>query len=717
LIAAETVVVYLLTVIAPVNACGMVYMLGVLLVSIVWGFGLAVMTSLASALAFVYFHMGSGGRLIPTEAPDVVALAVFLIVALLGNTLAGLARTRAAEADQRRREADFSAELARLMLRSGDLHDALDRTAQRLAQILGLSFAALTLEAVPTEGHDCTISVHDGGTPLATLLVPCDLPIPMMNRLRNHVVPALAALLTAARERDKISLALQASRKEQLQFFELSSDLLCIARPPYLTRVNPAFERALGYPSDELLSRPFRDFVHPDDRRLSNELFDDIEDDHGTAQFEHRCIRSDGSVLWLEWTVVSDQGLHYGAARDVTQRRHEQDELRQAQRMIEASHHKASVLAKQQSALRRVATLVARGVSPSRIFPATVEELGRGLGAGNAGVFRYDPEGIAVMVAVRDQVGMLEAPGDESFSLEGDSVVARVARTGRAARIGSYTHAEGSTAARMREKGMHSAVGAPIVVDDDVWGAVVMASSELEGLPPDAEARLGDFADLVATAISNAQTRAELAASRARIVTAADDARRRIERDLHDGAQQRLVSLALELRIVEDSVPPDLHRLRDQLAALAAGLAGVSSDLREISRGIHPGILSRGGLGPALKTLAGRAPLPVQLDIGVDQRLSAPVEMAAYYVVAEALTNVAKHAQASEVNVCVEASDTDLHLSIRDNGIGGADRGRGSGLVGLTDRVEALGGHLDIRSPSGQGTTLHVTIPHEPRTE
>ena len=193
-------------------------------------------------------------------------------------------------------------------------------------------------------------------------------------------------------------------------------------------------------------------------------------------------------------------------------------------------------------------------------------------------------------------------------------------------------------------------------------------------------------------------------------MAAGDQARRRFERDLHDGAQQRVVSLGLELREIEASIPAESQELCDRLAHVVAGLAGVSADLQEISRGIHPAILSKGGLGPAIKTLARRSAVPVDLDLNVDRRLPESVEVAAYYVVAEALTNVAKHAQASAVTICATVEDK-LRLVITDDGVGGAVAGGGSGLIGLKDRVEALAGGLDVSSPAGSGTTLVVTIP------
>jgi signal transduction histidine kinase len=236
-------------------------------------------------------------------------------------------------------------------------------------------------------------------------------------------------------------------------------------------------------------------------------------------------------------------------------------------------------------------------------------------------------------------------------------------------------------------------------------------STRDEPLPEDTEARFADFTDLVATAIANTQARADLAASRARVVAAGDEVRRRIERDLHDGTQQRLVSLTLDLRTAEASVPTDLTELQAQLSAIANELTGAQDDLREISRGIHPAILSEGGLGPALKSLTRRAALPVEPNVNIAGRLPETVEVAAYYVVAEALTNAAKHAQASSAQVEAALRRGRLYVSIRDDGVGGADPLRGSGLIGLTDRVEALGGTITVTSPPGQGTSLQVELP------
>jgi signal transduction histidine kinase len=379
--------------------------------------------------------------------------------------------------------------------------------------------------------------------------------------------------------------------------------------------------------------------------------------------------------------------------------------------MLRDSRDSVTVLATQQEALRRVATLVARGVSPSDVFTAVAEEMARCVRMETAQLLRYEPDGAVVVVASYAEPGVQPITVGERLTLGGDSAPAMVLRTGRTARMDSYEDAAGSLATRIGDRGLRTLVGAPIVVEERVWGVATVASSRREQLASDTEERIGDFAELVATALANAATRTELIASRARIVAAADDARRRLERDLHDGAQQRLVSMGLQLRTAQASVPAELDHLKSELSQLLSGLTGVSTELQEISRGIHPAILSEGGLGPALKSLARRSTVPVSFDVAIEQRLPDPVEIAAYYVAAEALTNAAKHAQASEVSVRAETRDQTLYLSIQDNGIGGADSRRGSGLVGLKDRIEALGGQMLVESPRGRGTSMRVTIP------
>jgi signal transduction histidine kinase len=343
---------------------------------------------------------------------------------------------------------------------------------------------------------------------------------------------------------------------------------------------------------------------------------------------------------------------------------------------------------------------------------AVTAELGRLVGADGANIVRYEPDGTGTIVALWGWPGDL-LPIGTRLSLQGPSVSAAVRRTGRAARMDSYEHPidAGPLATFLREHGIRCAVGAPIHVEGRLWGVVTASMVRDEPLAKDAEARLADYTDLVATAIANAQARTELVASRARVVLATDQTRRRIERDLHDGVQQRLFSLGLQLRAAQDSVPETLDGLRTRLAGVASGLTGSIDDLREICRGIHPAILTDRGLASAIKALARRSGVAVEFDVDLEGRLPESVEAAAYYVVAEALANAAKHARASAVHVSVHRDADRLRMSLHDDGVGGADPARGSGLAGLDDRVEALGGHLTISSPQGAGTTLDVELP------
>jgi signal transduction histidine kinase len=262
-----------------------------------------------------------------------------------------------------------------------------------------------------------------------------------------------------------------------------------------------------------------------------------------------------------------------------------------------------------------------------------------------------------------------------------------------------YSHRRGAFAVKARELGLYSVAGAPIIVDGDVWGLVTVASTD-GPLPDQTEDRLAEFTELLGTAIANTQSRTELSASRARIVAAADETRRRLERDLHDGIQQRLVSLALKARTIE-TMTPQTGEIQGELSLLADGLGTAMDELREISHGIHPAILSEAGLGPALEALARRSAVPVELDLNLGQRLSEHVEAAGYYIASEAVTNVAKHARASVINMRVDGCDGALTLSISDDGVGGVDPSRGSGIIGLKDRVEALGGTISMLSPPG----------------
>jgi len=367
-------------------------------------------------------------------------------------------------------------------------------------------------------------------------------------------------------------------------------------------------------------------------------------------------------------------------------------------------------LAEEQAALRRVATLVAHGATPEQVFTAVTDEFARLVPVDVAGMARFEPDGTLIYVSSWGR-GVDFIPIGSRWTVDGKNIVTDIVETGRSARVESQAGATGSLADLVREMGVRSLIGTAIVVDGRLWGSMGAGSTLAEPLPPDAEARLASFTELVATAIANADSRAKLMASRARIVAAADETRRRIERDLHDGTQQQLVSLLLDLRKVQAAVPPQLAELGGELARITERVEGVFDQVREISQGIHPAILSEGGLTPALKALARRSAVPVELDLPAARRLPQPVGVAAYYAVSEALANAAKHARASVVHIELDTPNTLVRLAIRDDGIGGADPARGSGLTGLRDRIEAVGGTFDVTSPTGGGTTLLIEIP------
>jgi signal transduction histidine kinase len=369
-------------------------------------------------------------------------------------------------------------------------------------------------------------------------------------------------------------------------------------------------------------------------------------------------------------------------------------------------------LAEEQAALKRVAIQVARGSPSELVFAAVTEEVGRLLPVDMTNMCRYEPGNTMTFVATW-------AKGGEGFRLGsrwplgGQNLATLVFETGRSVRIDNYAGASGPLSVAAQDTGIRSAVASPIIVEGRLWGMMGAGSGIGQTLPPDSEVRLASFTELVAMAIANAESRAELKASRARIITATDETRLRIERDLHDGIQQQLVSLLLELRSAEATVPPEMEELRAHHARMERGLDSVLIELREISRGIHPAILTTAGLGPALKTLARRSALPVELELRCQRRLPEHIEVAAYYVVSEALTNAAKHAHASVVTIDVAEQDAILKLAIRDDGVGGADPSRGTGLIGLADRIEALGGRVKFVSPVRGGTSLSIEIPVE----
>jgi PAS domain S-box-containing protein len=475
-----------------------------------------------------------------------------------------------------------------------------------------------------------------------------------------------------------------------------------------IVSVNDQAEALFGYPAGSLAGAPVEALVPAHIRRRHRRhrlafMADPETRPMGTG-LEVIGRRSDGSEFPLDISlapIVSEGGqLVVAAIRDLT-----------ASKQAAAQAELAATIrgyADEQAALRRVATLVATQTPPEEVFATVTEEVGRLLDVDLVSMHRYDPAGTVTVLAARP------ATLATGWSIGGRNVSTLVFETGRPARIDAYASGPGAVLAR--EWGVRSAVGAPITIEGRLWGVMFVASRQERALPAGTEDRLAGFTELVATSIANAEARAELRASRARIAAAAEATRRQIERDLHGGAQQRLVSLVLQLRAAQADMPSGARQLSARLDQVAAGLVGVVDELREFARGVYPAVLADGGLGPALRTLARRCPIPVTLDVQTGGRLPEPVEVCAYYVVSEALANAARHSRASTITVQVTTTGDVLDVRVGDDGVGGAYFGAGAGLIGLKDLVEALGGQFTLRSRQGEGTSVRAQLPLAPLT-
>jgi signal transduction histidine kinase len=373
------------------------------------------------------------------------------------------------------------------------------------------------------------------------------------------------------------------------------------------------------------------------------------------------------------------------------------------------SEQSRDLLLDEQAALRRVATLVARESPPAEVFMAVAGELARLLGVEDTRMLRYEDDGTATVVADRGGRGTAVLPVGTRVRLDGDSVAARVYRTQRPARVDDLAHATGSIVEEVRAVGIRSAAGGPIVVEGKLWGAIVASTLDPHALPADTELRIGQFTELVATAISNVEARTDLAASRARIIAAADDERRRVVRDLHDGAQQRLVHTVVTLKLARRALENGHDGVTKLVNEALEQAESAMVELRELAHGILPSALNRGGLRAGVEALASRTPVPVEIGVGAD-RFPAPVEATAYFVVAEALTNVAKHANAERATVTADVDNGALRIEIADDGTGTADP-NGHGLLGLADRLASTDGTLQVLSAPGSGTRVLATVP------
>jgi PAS domain S-box-containing protein len=498
---------------------------------------------------------------------------------------------------------------------------------------------------------------------------------------------------------------------------ETTQSLVCVYdRDGRILLFNEACERATGLTRDEVLGRDARDVVIPKEERTAfGEFLEYVWTAHTSSpQVGHWQTKDGGRrlIAWSNKPMVEADGTQIALVTtgiDLTDRapRHESGEyalpVDPADKLAEITR-----LATEQRALRRVATLVASEVSPERVFMAVSEECAHVLEVNASVVVRYEEDGTATIVGRHNRDGIDVFRVGSALAAEEHSAVGRVLRTEAPARVDDWGVLSGQTAEAMFEGGYRSTAAAPIVVAGTLWGAVAIGSED--PLPPEAEHRLGAFCELVSLAVASAQAREDLIASRARLVVVGDEQRRRLERNLHDGAQQSLVSVALKLRLARAQLParPEVAGtlLDDAMRELETGL----DELRELARGLHPAILSERGLRPAIEALIERLLLPVELDLP-DERLPRRSEATAYYIVSEALTNVAKHASADRAHVTVRRDGAVLRCEVSDDGRGGADLSGGTGILGLRDRAEAAGGTLSIVSPPGHGTVVAAAVP------
>jgi PAS domain S-box-containing protein len=452
-----------------------------------------------------------------------------------------------------------------------------------------------------------------------------------------------------------------------------------------------------GWAREELLGRVWAETFNPQST-IVEQLAAGRVADHEEAPLRTRS----GEIREISWSTTLDRDADgqitgaTGIGQDVTERNQAAADLRR--------------LAQQQAALRRVATCVASEIDSSSVFDIVAEEVARLLGGRSANVVRFEPEANAGTMVGGWSRGFRSLPVGSRVTFDGPSAVGQVRRHNRAARVDDYSNVAGEFAAVIRNLGIHASVAAPIRVGGELWGAIVVSTTRDAPLTSDSEARIEEFAELVALGLASAAARTELAASRARIVAAGDAERRRLERNLHDGAQQQLVSLSLALRMARSTLD-EASQASVLLDAASDQLMQALAELRELARGIHPAILTDQGLRAAVEALARRCPVPVELSIDPPQDLSSQVEAASYYVISEALTNTAKYANAQTARVSVRRTAPPPHLEVADDGRGGADRKLGSGLNGLVDRVSALGGQLRIVSPAGCGTTVTADLP------
>jgi PAS domain S-box-containing protein len=497
---------------------------------------------------------------------------------------------------------------------------------------------------------------------------------------------------------------------------EATQSLVCVLdRDGRILLFNEACERATGFSRDEVIGRDARTCVIPhEEQEAFGEFLAYVWKAGVSSPQVGHWLTKDGRRLLIAWSnkpMVDADGAPASLVTtgiDLTDRGPREDDERALEGDPKAKLAEIGRLATEQRALRRVAMLVASEVSPERVFTAVSAECARVLQVNASAVLRYETDGSATIAGRYDRDGIDVFRVGDSLPDDEHSAVGRVRRTGSSARIDDWGGLEGELAETMFRTGYRSTAAAPIVVAGTLWGAVAIASQD--PLAPESESRLEAFCELASLGVASAQARADLIASRARLVKASDEERRRLERNLHDGAQQRFVSVVLRLRLARDRLASDPAAAAELLEQVAHELDTGLQELREIARGLHPAILGDHGLRHALEALAARITIPATIDVP-DERLPEHVEATAYYIVSEAMTNVAKHAAARHAQVSVRVEGDVVRCEVSDDGRGGADASTGTGILGLRDRAEAAGGTLSVVSPPGQGTVVAATLP------
>ncbi len=588
-------------------------------------------------------------------------------------------------------------------LREGSAAPGLEDALRRALGDPSLRLARRTPDGSYRDGGGRAVSLRSPDCGVPTLIEHQGEPVGMLVhdpslRLRPELLEAVSAAAGFALASERALETVQRVEERNRALLDAIPDPMVVATSDgTVLDVRADDPTALLTPPDEMIGRKVRDFMPRDIAEPLRACIARALETGRMSSVEYE-LEIDGVLRCFEVRMVpSGADEIVSIRREFTEQRRAQAEQRR--------------LAEEQAALRRVATLVAGNPPPERVFQAVTEEVARLLGIHEAVLERFaDADTAAVVGRYGERVEGGFALGTV-IPVEEGFAAWHVRRTGAAAHVDSYDHFEGELATRVRSLGIRSTVAVPITVAGNIWGALIAASTADESLPPDTERRLQEFAELVGLAVASAQAREEVAASRLRMVEAGDAERRRLERNLHDGAQQRLVALSVGLRLAQAKIGDAPEEAEELLGIASEEVSETLTELRELAQGIHPAVLTEQGLEAALEVLAARAPLPVELEVRLPERLPEPIEATAYYVVSEALVNVVKHADADSARVHAERADIHALVEVADDGVGGADPSGGSGLCGLRDRVEALDGRVLVESPPGRGTLVRAEMP------